>query len=158
MNGTLPQWRIDDMAMRIMSAYFKVGLTLDEPPINFNSWTLDTNGPLHASVGTNIQQVNWHVNTRSDHSSFIRSIGARSTVLLKNVNNALPLVKPARLAVIGEDAGPAPKGANGCPDRGCDDGTLGTGWGSGVFISLPNYLIVACTRYLSSTHFLNWNI
>jgi hypothetical protein len=33
-NGTVPEWRIDDMALRIMAAYFKVGLTLNRPPIN----------------------------------------------------------------------------------------------------------------------------
>jgi beta-glucosidase len=80
-------------------------LTLDEPPINFNSFTLETYGPVHASVGGDIQQVNWHVDVRGDHASVIRNIGARATVLLKNVNNALPLSKPKFVAVIGEDAG-----------------------------------------------------
>ena len=140
-NGTLPQWRIDDMAMRIMSAYFKVGLTLDEPPINFNSWTLETKGPLHASIGANVQQVNWHVNAGKDHASLIRFISAKSTVLLKNLNNALPLIKPAHVAIIGEDAGPAKNGPNGCTDRGCDDGTLGTGWGSGELYSSISFLL-----------------
>ena len=54
-NGTVPEWRIDDMALRIMAAYFKVGLTLNQPPINFGSCTLDTYGPLHALVGENVQ-------------------------------------------------------------------------------------------------------
>ena len=54
-NGTVPEWCIDDMALRIMAAYFKVGLTLNQPPINFGSWTLDTYGPLHALVGENVQ-------------------------------------------------------------------------------------------------------
>jgi len=76
-NGTVPEWRLDDMATRIMAAYFKVGLTLHEPPINFDSWTLDTYGPLHASVGEDIQQINWHVDVRGDHGELIRNIGAR---------------------------------------------------------------------------------
>ncbi|KAI9050093.1 hypothetical protein LZ554_006236 [Drepanopeziza brunnea f. sp. 'monogermtubi'] len=130
-NGTVPEWRIDDMAMRIMAAYFKVGLTLNEPPINFDSWTLDTFGPLHASVGANIQQVNWHVDVRGDHGALIRDIAARATVLLKNVNNTLPLSKPKFITVIGSDAGPNINGPNSCPDRGCNDGTLGMAWGSG---------------------------
>ncbi|TVY83615.1 Beta-glucosidase A, partial [Lachnellula suecica] len=130
-NGTVPEWRLDDMAMRIMSAYFKVGLTLDEPPINFDSWTLDTYGPLHYAVGADVQQINWHVDVRGDHGDVIREIGARSTVLLKNTNNALPLSKPKFVAVIGEDAGPNQYGPNGCSDRGCDNGTLGMAWGSG---------------------------
>jgi beta-glucosidase-like glycosyl hydrolase len=130
-NGTVPEWRVDDMAMRIMAAYFKVGLTLTEPPINFDSWTLDTYGPLHASVGADVQQVNWHVDVRGDHGSLIRNIGARSTVLLKNLKNALPLSKPKFVAVIGEDAAANPAGPNGCSDRNCDNGTLAMVWGSG---------------------------
>lgn len=130
-NGTIAEWRLDDMAVRIMSAFFKVGLTLDQPPINFDSWTLDTIGPLHASVGANVQQVNWHVDVRGDHAKVIREIGAKSTVLLKN-NGALPLHKPKFLAVVGNDAGAAVGGPNGCSDRNCDNGTLGIGWGSGT--------------------------
>ncbi|CAD6442846.1 2a6536c0-cd11-4100-b891-69563b9bec55 [Sclerotinia trifoliorum] len=130
-NGTVPEWRIDDMAMRIMAAYFKVGLTLDEPEINFSSWTLDTYGPLHYAAKKDIQKINHHVDVRGDHAKLIRDIGARSTVLLKNTKNALPLSKPKFLAVIGEDAGPNAYGPNGCSDRGCNNGTLGMAWGSG---------------------------
>ncbi|KAM3068685.1 beta-glucosidase [Clarireedia jacksonii] len=130
-NGTVPEWRIDDMAMRIMAAYFKVGLTLDEPPINFASWTLDTYGPIHYAANKGYQQINFHVDVRGDHGALIRKIGARSTVLLKNTNNALPLSKPKFIAVIGEDAGPNLNGPNSCSDRGCDNGTLGMAWGSG---------------------------
>jgi beta-glucosidase-like glycosyl hydrolase len=146
-NGTVPKWRIDDMALRIMAAYFKVGLTLNEPPINFDSWTLDTYGPLHASVGENVQQVNFHIDVRGDHASLIRNIGARATVLLKNLNNALPLSKPKFVAVIGEDAGPNLDGPNGCSDRGCDNGTLGMAWGSGTanfpYLITPDYALQA---------------
>ena len=131
LNGTVPEWRIDDMAVRIMAAYFKVGLTLHELPINFDSWTLDTYGPLHYAVGENTQQINFHVDAQGDHGTLIRDIGARATVLLKNVNNALPLSSPKFVAVVGEDAGSNLDGPNGCSDRGCDNGTLGMAWGSG---------------------------
>ncbi|QSZ30882.1 hypothetical protein DSL72_000440 [Monilinia vaccinii-corymbosi] len=130
-NGTVPEWRIDDMAMRIMAAYFKVGLTLDDPEPNFSSWTLDTYGPRHFAANKGHKQINWHVDVRGDHAKLIRDIGARSTVLLKNTNHALPLSNPKFLAVIGEDAGPNAYGPNGCPDRGCSSGTLGMAWGSG---------------------------
>ncbi|KAH8815729.1 beta-glucosidase 1 precursor [Xylogone sp. PMI_703] len=131
-NGTMPEWRLDDMAMRIMAAYFKVGRTLEtEPQINFDSWTLDTYGPVHWAAGKGVQQINFHVDVRADHASVIRNIAARGTVLLKNVNNALPLNKPKFIGVFGEDAGPNPGGPNACGDRGCDDGTLGMAWGSG---------------------------
>ena len=131
LNGTVPEWRVDDMATRIMAAFFKVGMTVNQPPINFDSWTLNTYGPLHASIGSDIQQVNFHVDVRGDHAALIRDIGARGTVLLKNSNNTLPLNKPKFVAVIGEDAGPNMLGPNGCSDRGCDNGTLGMAWGSG---------------------------
>ncbi|KAL3428426.1 glycosyl hydrolase family 3 [Phlyctema vagabunda] len=132
LNGTVAQWRIDDMATRIMAAYFKVGLTLDEPEINFSSWTLDTYGPVHYAVGEGYQQINYHVDVRGEHASLIREIGARATVLLKNIDNTLPLSKPKFLAVIGQDAGPNLYGPNGCSNRGCNNGTLGMAWGSGT--------------------------
>ena len=62
----------------------------------------------------------------------IQHIGAASTVLLKNTNNSLPLAKPRTIALIGSDHGPAHHGPNGCTDRGCVDGTLAMGWGSGT--------------------------
>ncbi|KAI1778772.1 glycoside hydrolase family 3 protein [Hypoxylon cercidicola] len=131
LNGTVPQYRIDDMAMRIMAAYFKVGRTLEnQDPITFSSWTRDTYGPIHYAVSEGYQQINWHVDAQGDHGDLIREIGAKATVLLKN-EGALPLKKPKFLAVIGADAGPNPLGPNSCEDRGCDNGTLGIGWGSG---------------------------
>lgn len=134
LNGTVPQYRIDDMALRIMAAFFKVGNTIEQPEINFNSWTSATNGPIHAAAGAEfgVGLINQHVDVQGSHGELIRDIAARSTVLLKNVNSTLPLSKPRFLAVIGEDAGPNLWGPNGCDDRGCDNGTLGMAWGSGT--------------------------
>jgi beta-glucosidase len=131
-NGTIPEWRIDDMAVRIMAAYYKVGNDKVQVPINFASWTTDTYGPVHYFAHKGIQQINYHVDVRDEHASLIRDIGARAAVLLKNVNNALPLNKPKFLAVLGEDAGSNQYGPNGCPDRGCNNGTMAVGWGSGT--------------------------
>jgi hypothetical protein len=39
--------------------------------------------------------------------------------------------KVKNLAILGSDAGPNPDGPNSCSDRGCDQGTLALGWGSG---------------------------
>ncbi|KAJ5377799.1 beta-glucosidase A [Penicillium cataractarum] len=132
LNGTVPEWRLDDMAMRIMAAYFKVGLKIeDQPDVNFNAWTHDTYGFKYAYGKEDYEQVNWHVDVRSDHNKLIRETAAKGTVLLKNNFGTLPLKQPKFVAVIGEDAGPNPKGPNGCADRGCDQGTLAMGWGSG---------------------------
>jgi len=59
-------------------------------------------------------------------------MGAKSTVLLKNVKKTLPLKKPKSVAVIGEDAHDNPAGPNSFGDRGGDVGTLAMGWGSGT--------------------------
>ena len=131
LNGTMPEWRLDDMAMRIMAAYFKVGLTVEQDPINFSFWTTATYGPLHWAAGKDVQQINYHVDVRDNHGDLIREIAAKGTVLLKN-EGALPLKSPKFLAVIGEDAGPNPLGPNSCPNRGCNNGTLAMGWGSGT--------------------------
>lgn len=131
-NGTVPEYRIDDMAMRIMAAFFKVGNEIEQPPVNFDSWTKDTYGPLHYAANEGYQQINWHVNVQDDHRHHIRDAAAKSTVLLKHEKNVLPLKAPKFLAVLGEDAGASPLGPNGCADRGCDKGTLAMGWGSGT--------------------------
>lgn len=133
LNGTVPAWRVDDMAMRIMAAYYKVDADTNRTDINFSSWTKDTYNYEHYYVGQGWTKVNDHVNVRADHGALIRHIGSASTVLLKNVNNTLPLSgKEPLTTVFGEDAGPSPHGPNGCDDHGCDDGTLAMGWGSGT--------------------------
>lgn len=131
LNGTVPEYRIDDMALRIMASYFKVGKNFDEEDVNFSFWTLDTYGPLHWAANKNFQQINGHVDVRADHGNLIREIAAKGTVLLKN-EGALPLQKPRFVAVVGEDAGPNIWGPNSCADRGCDNGTLALSWGSGT--------------------------
>ncbi|TVY80969.1 putative beta-glucosidase A [Lachnellula suecica] len=143
LNGTIPQWRLDDMVTRIMSAYYKVGRDTARVPINFNSWSLETYGYIHPQASEGYQQINEHVNVQADHKDLIREIGGASTVLLKNTNNALPLNKPKSVAIIGEDAHDNPAGPNACADRGCNVGTLAMGWGSGT-ANFP-YLIAPVT-------------
>lgn len=132
LNSTIPEWRLDDMAVRIMAAYYKVGRDRVRTPPNFSSWTRDEYGYEHASVSENYIKLNERVNVQRDHASLIRRIGSDSVVLLKN-KGGLPLTHQERLvAVLGEDAGSNAYGANGCGDRGCDNGTLAMGWGSGT--------------------------
>jgi beta-glucosidase len=132
LNSTIPEWRLDDMAVRIMAAYYKVGRDRVRTPPNFSSWTRDEYGYEHNIVSENYVKLNYRVNVQRDHANVIRKIGSDSTVLLKN-KGALPLTHQERLvAVLGEDAGSNAYGANGCSDRGCDNGTLAMGWGSGT--------------------------
>nr|ADM47481.1 beta-glucosidase [Paecilomyces sp. 'thermophila'] len=133
LNGTVPQWRVDDMAVRILSTFYKVGRDQVQIPVNFDSWTRDTEGPLHFVVNETWTKINDHVDVRRDHAKIARQVAAASAVLLKNVDGALPLTGKERfVGVFGEDAGSNPLGPNGCPDRGCDNGTLAMGWGSGT--------------------------
>ena len=120
-NGSVASARLDDMAERIMAAYYLVGQ--DDP--NYPTVSFD-------AFRTMAPENNSHVNVQGDHYKLIEEIDAASIVLLKNVNNALPLNKPKSIALIGEDMGPSNHGPNGCSDRGCDVGTLGMGWGSGT--------------------------
>lgn len=131
LNGTVPEWRVDDMAVRIMAAYYKVGRDAVRTPPNFSSWTTAEYGYEHDLVSEGWAKVNNRVNVRGQHADIIRRIGSASTVLLKN-EGGLPLTGKERfVAMLGEDAGSNPLGANGCSDRGCDNGTLAMGWGSG---------------------------
>ncbi|KXT06261.1 hypothetical protein AC578_9178 [Pseudocercospora eumusae] len=137
LNGSIPQWRLDDMATRILAAWYFVDGDSEEnnKPTNFNSWTLDTYGPFHSYVGPEYGYglINEHVDVREQHGALIRAIGSASTILLKNVNGTLPLTGHEKLtAAFGEDAGPNLEGPNGCADRGCAQGTVAIGWGSGT--------------------------
>lgn len=132
LNGTVPEWRIDDMATRIMAAYFRVRRDRFRTPPNFNSGTQDEYGYEHFMAKDNYIKVNERVNVQHDHADIIRTIGSDSIVLLKN-SDALPLTHDAQLVgILGEDSGSNSYGANGCEDRACDNGTLAKGWGSGT--------------------------
>ncbi|KAI7260095.1 glycoside hydrolase family 3 protein [Hortaea werneckii] len=119
LNGTVPQWRLDDMAVRTLASWFYVDGDIAGVDLNFQSWTSDVYGPLHVYAGLEYGYglVNQHVDVREEHDEFIRRLGAASTVLLKNERNTLPLSGHERLtAVFGEDAGDNPAGPNGCPE------------------------------------------
>ncbi|PYH88564.1 putative beta-glucosidase [Aspergillus ellipticus CBS 707.79] len=132
LNGSIPEWRLDDMVTRIMAAYYYLDQDDNYPELNFASSSLETYGYEYPKADVDWQQVNYHVDVRKNHSQIIRSVGANSAVLLKNTNNTLPLRRPKQIAIIGEDAGPSKYGPNGCEDRACVDGTVAMGWGSGT--------------------------
>ncbi|KAG8715739.1 hypothetical protein FRC09_016349 [Ceratobasidium sp. 395] len=119
-NGTIPEERVTDMAGRIVAAWYLLGQDKNFPPVNFDAFR-----PL-------AQENNSHVDVTGDHYELVREMGAASTVLLKNVNGALPLKKPITMSLIGSDAGPGTRGPNGYADQGGLDGTLAMGWGSGT--------------------------
>jgi beta-glucosidase len=112
-NRQVQQSRLDDMVKRILAAWYLLGQDKGYPTATFNSWKIGRH-----DVGGN-------------HRTNVRATARDGIVLLKNANEALPFNKPKSIAVVGLDSIVAPKGANACVDRGCNDGTLAMGWGSG---------------------------
>ena len=120
-NRQVQQSRLDDMVKRVLAAWYLVGQDKNYPTATFNSWKIGSH-----DVGGN-------------HKTNVRAMARDGIVLLKNTDGVLPFKKPKSIAVIGSDSIVAPKGANACVDRGCNDGTLAMAWGSGS-VEFP-YLI-----------------
>ncbi|KAG6828183.1 hypothetical protein H0H92_008842 [Tricholoma furcatifolium] len=147
LNGTIPESRVDDMATRILGAwYYTHQDSSDYPTTNFNAFYPDD------------EATNERIDVQDDHYKIVREVGAAGTVLLKNINNALPLNKPRSIALFGSDAGPAQIGANEFSDQGGQDGILAMGWGSGTanftYLVSPLEAIQARARQDRTT--VNW--
>lgn len=87
-NGSVSAERLDDMNTRLLAAHFYLNQ--------------DRGYPENAVYPYNV--VHSIVDVREDHASLIREIGAAGTVLVKNVNNTLPLRNPRFLNIYGYDA------------------------------------------------------
>lgn len=158
LNTSVPMERLNDMVTRIVAAWYHLRQDGWERPApdgeggpNFSSWTKERVGHLHEGSPDNdaTSVVNKFIDAQGTgahaHSIIARQVAAEGTVLLKNINKTLPLSREKstvngkyRVGVYGEDAGPG-KGPNVCVDRGCNQGTLASGWGSGA-VDFP-YLI-----------------
>lgn len=158
-NGTVPVSRLDDMALRIVASWYKLGqddpnfLPKQKKPL-FSSWLRDEIGPLYPRSSDQDQQMivqNYFIDPRGqlgnlsqiqtgdvDHAKLARQVAAEGIVMLKNVNGTLPMSGGTirkgpykQIGIFGSDAAHSPIGPNGCIDRSCNVGTLGQGWGSG---------------------------
>ncbi|KAK5114391.1 hypothetical protein LTR85_010213 [Meristemomyces frigidus] len=103
-NGTIPIDRVDDMCRRIMTPYFYLGQT-SYPPIDGGEFALNYWSPSDVDPGVNFTFGPSNVDVRGAHGSLIRELGSAGMVLLKNVDNALPLKTPKIIGVFGNDAG-----------------------------------------------------
>jgi len=166
LNSSVPMERLDDMVLRIAAAWYQLGQ--DDEKVwpnatngggpNFSSWTDDEYGQLHPGSPNSDEKgiVNKFVPVRNtkeggDHDALARKVAREGIVMVKNEVQTLPIHrkgseyaskqgnKKFKIGVFGEDAFANPKGDNACPDRGCNEGTLAMGWGSGA-VELP-YLV-----------------
>ncbi|KAF2686783.1 glycoside hydrolase family 3 protein [Lentithecium fluviatile CBS 122367] len=134
-NGTLAIERVDDMILRVMTPYYFLNQDTNYPVVDSST------APLSF-----FPRANWvHefelgplVDVRAGHAQIIREVGAAGTVLLKNVNNTLPLKEPQNIGVFGNDAADYTVGqyslniASGIAAGNYDIGTLAVGGGSGT--------------------------
>ncbi|KAK1754518.1 glycoside hydrolase superfamily [Echria macrotheca] len=133
LNGSVPLDRLNDMATRIVAAWYQLGQDQNYPRPNFSANTKDKNGLLYpAAVLSPIGQVNWFVDVQADHYLVARQVAQDAITLLKNQESLLPVAPSSHITVFGTDAAVNPDGANACGNRACNKGTLGIGWGSGV--------------------------
>tara|TARA_R110002003_G_scaffold198_5_gene15460 strand:- start:10500 stop:11969 length:1470 start_codon:yes stop_codon:yes gene_type:complete len=87
-NGSVATERLDDMNTRLLAAFYYLNQ--------------DEDFPKNSVYPYNVQHP--IVDVREDHASLIREIGAAGTILVKNVNNTLPLQHPRFLNIYGYDA------------------------------------------------------
>jgi beta-glucosidase len=131
-NGSLPLARVDDMVRRIMMPYYLLGQDKDYP-------TQDpgTLGVLSNLYGSYIAQQPASRDVRRNHAKTIRQLGSAGSVLLKNVENILPIdTKMVKnIGVFGNDAGDLTAGLT-YPGElvatSPEFGTLDVGGGSGT--------------------------
>lgn len=129
-NGTVPESRLDDMVHRILTPYYASGQADKKlPSVPFNAGQLP-------------QEVTYRLVQKPSTVDLVRKIAEDGVILLKN-EGGLPLKSVPRIAVIGNDAGPASRetGATGeaIPIGSGSNGTLSDAGGSGY--STPLNLI-----------------
>jgi beta-glucosidase len=97
-NGSVPEWRLTDAAVRILTPYFFFGQDRGYPKVNLED------DPRKAISDAQRQR----------HRTVAREVAAAGTVLLKNTpgKKGLPLWKPTTIALFGPAAGQNPYGPN----------------------------------------------
>ncbi|KAI0839521.1 glycoside hydrolase family 3 protein [Hypoxylon sp. FL0890] len=103
--GLVPEERLDDMAKRVMAPYFRLGQDRNYPTLDpANGAVLLTYEYGHQSPLFEFIPVVDARDVRGDHAKLIREIGAAGTVLIKNVNETLPLNNVTNIGVFGNGA------------------------------------------------------
>ncbi|KAI4610047.1 hypothetical protein J4E83_008612 [Alternaria metachromatica] len=132
--------RLEDMASRVMTPYFRLHQDKDFPmidpatgPVLFVTQLGHVQVPSMAGMFTEVPAID----VRADHARGIRELGAAGTVLLKNVNGTLPLTNQTSFALFGNGLPDptigstfVPTGGEDAPE-GYEIGTFDIGGGSG---------------------------
>lgn len=110
-DGRVPKARVDDMVTRLLASWYKV--------------EQDKGFPAQVDLARPA--------TSSAHSANVRATARDGTILLKNQDGILPFVNPTGIiGVVGSAAVSGDHANNVCVDKGCSDGAIGMGWGSGT--------------------------
>jgi beta-glucosidase len=104
-NSTVSRDRLAEMAERVLTPYFLLGQDegyLSVDPASGASFLVYQYGH-DAGLPYNYPMVDAR-NVRDSHSKAIRRLGAAATVMLKNVNNTLPLRRQKEIGIFGSGA------------------------------------------------------
>jgi beta-glucosidase len=103
-DGAVSNDRLNEMARRILTQYYLLG----QDDATFPSLDPSTLSVIAAQYQQPLGNLVTNLparDVRGDHAKLIREIGAAGAVLLKNINNTLPLTTPRNIGVFGNDAG-----------------------------------------------------
>ncbi|KAG5358893.1 putative beta-glucosidase A [Yarrowia sp. C11] len=136
-NGSLPESRLDDMVLRILTPLIYFGVDKESAP-NFAGFTNKTMGIPYSGAsnpfsnvsgieGVDEQIINYHVDVRDQFSANVALDSARGAIVLLANDGILPLKNVSQISVFGVGSGDAI-----CNDLQCTEGALIQGWGSGT--------------------------
>ncbi|KAH6896530.1 glycoside hydrolase superfamily [Thelonectria olida] len=136
-DGKVSESRLEEMAERVLTPYFLLGQDKDYPTVDpasgasFAVYQYGYSSPLLSQFPVIPAR-----NVRGNHAKLIRQLGAAGTVLLKNVNDTLPLGSEKEIGIFGNGASYPTIGSvyldYGSHPEGFEMGTVDIGGGSGT--------------------------
>lgn len=140
-NGSVTEARVDEMIRNILTPYYYLGqdaIDYPNPDDAFAYVLLIQEASIEMGQQLGLIPDGFVFprgrDVRGDHAKIIREMGAAGTVLLKNVNDTLPLKTPKVIGVFGNDAGDFTNGffrPSEAPES-VNTGTMIIGGGSGT--------------------------
>lgn len=140
-NGSVTEARVDEMIGNILTPYYYLGQDARDYPTPDDAFAYvliiqEASIELGQQLGLIPDGFVFPRgrDVRGDHARIIREMGAAGTVLLKNVNETLPLKTPKVIGVFGNDAGDFTNGffrPSEAPES-VNTGTMIIGGGSGT--------------------------